>query len=214
MAKVKQNLDLLREQYVRLQARYNELEQKHNKLLASSGGEGGSADGYVSRLIAMSNNLYDKPLYRCVSVCVSVCACMCLRVCMHVSVYVCLCVVFAIVRCVCSVYTYARMYMYVCASYVFTSHMTTHSDVIIKLADRQMPGHRLILATRSSGWDHQDDRMSHTKELDLSHLSPNVAVTIIKWVYTDQVQLPQDEAFVTETLVGAEKYKLVELKEK
>ena len=70
MAKVKQNLDLLREQYVRLQARYNELEQKHNKLLASSGGEGGNVDGYVSRLIAMSNNLYDKPLYRCVCLCV------------------------------------------------------------------------------------------------------------------------------------------------
>lgn len=151
VAKVKQNLDLLREQYVRLQARYNELEQKHNKLLASSGGEGGSADGYVSRLIAMSNGLYDKPLY---------------------------------------------------------------SDVILKLADRQLPGHRLILATRSSSWDHEDDRMSHTKELDLSHLSPNVAVAIIKWVYTNQVQLPQDEAFVMETLVGAEKYKLIELKEK
>ena len=89
-----------------------------------------------------------------------------------------------------------------------------HSDVIIKLADRQMPGHRLILATRSSGWDSQDDRMTHTKELDLSHLSPSVAVTIIKWVYTDQVQLPQDEEFVTETLVGAERYKLIELKEK
>ena len=56
--------------------------------------------------------------------------------------------------------------------------------------------------------------MSHTKELDLTHLSPNVAMTIIKWVYTDQVQLPQDEAFVMETLVGAEKYKLLELKEK
>ena len=103
----------------------------------------------------------------------------------------------------------------VCVCSLFTSHITfAHSDVIIKLADRQMPGHRLILATRSSGWDNQDDRMSHTKELDLSHLSPNVAVTIIKWVYTDQVQLPQDEAFVSETLVGAEKYKLVELKEK
>ena len=89
-----------------------------------------------------------------------------------------------------------------------------YSDVIIKLADRQMPGHRLILATRSSCWDNQDDRMSHTKEIDLSHLSPNVAVTIIKWVYTDQVQLPQDEAFVMETLVGAEKYKLIALKEK
>jgi len=44
---VKQNLDLLREQCVRLQARYNELEQKHNKLLASSGGGGGSVDGYA-----------------------------------------------------------------------------------------------------------------------------------------------------------------------
>ena len=91
MAKVKQNLDLLREQYVRLQARYNELEQKHNKLLASSGGEGGSADGYVSRLIAMSNGLYDKPLYR--FVCVSMCPCTCicvysLCICIHIRTYI------------------------------------------------------------------------------------------------------------------------------
>ena len=75
VSKVKQNLDLLREQYVRLQARYNELEQKHNKLLASTGGEGGNADGYVTRLITMSNNLYDKPLYRCVYECMGECAC-------------------------------------------------------------------------------------------------------------------------------------------
>ena len=81
MTKVKQNLDLLREQYVRLQARYNELEQKHNRLLASTGGEGGSADGYVTRLITMSNNLYDKPLYRCVCVC-RVCVCI-LPTCTH-----------------------------------------------------------------------------------------------------------------------------------
>ena len=77
VAKVKQNLDLLREQYVRLQARYNELEQKHNKLLASSGGQGGSVEGFVSRLIATSNNLYDKPLYRYVHVCVCARACVC-----------------------------------------------------------------------------------------------------------------------------------------
>jgi len=61
---VQQNLDLLREQYVRLQGRYNELEQKHNKVLASQGGGAVKDDGYVSRLIAMANSLYDKPLYR------------------------------------------------------------------------------------------------------------------------------------------------------
>ena len=96
MTKVKQNLDLLREQYVRLQARYNELEQKHNRLLASTGGEGGSAEGYVTRLITMSNNLYDKPLYRCVCVSVCVCLCMCLcvsRVGARVCVWVHACIV-------------------------------------------------------------------------------------------------------------------------
>ena len=89
-----------------------------------------------------------------------------------------------------------------------------YSDAVIKLSDRQLPGHRLILATRSSHWDDQDDRMSSTKEIDLSSLTPNVATTIIKWVYTNQVYLPQDEEFVIETLVGAERYKLIELKEK
>jgi len=56
--------------------------------------------------------------------------------------------------------------------------------------------------------------MSFTKEIDLSSLTPNVATTIIKWVYTNQIYLPQDEMFVIETLVGAERYKLTELKEK
>ena len=62
---------------MRLQGRYNELEQKHNKVLASHGGGAGKDDGYVSRLIAMANNLYDKPLYRyvCITWLYLVCLC-------------------------------------------------------------------------------------------------------------------------------------------
>jgi len=186
---VQQNLDLLREQYVRLQGRYNELEQKHNKVLASQGGGAGKEDGYISRLIAMANNLYDKPLFRYVPyVGIKVGTGMCNYACCNNILYAVQSNVIAI--------------------------FFLNSDVVIKLSDRQLPGHRLILATRSSHWDSQDDRMSSTKEIDLSSLTPNVATAIIKWVYTNQVYLPQDEVFVIETLVGAERYKLTELKEK
>ncbi len=61
-AKLQQHLDLLRAQYVKLQQRHAELEQKYSRVLATSGSVG--PDHFVSRLLKVVSDLYDKSLYR------------------------------------------------------------------------------------------------------------------------------------------------------
>ena len=61
-AKLQQHLDLLREQYVKLQQRYAELEQKYTRAIATSGNV--NADHFINRLLKLVSDLYDKPLYR------------------------------------------------------------------------------------------------------------------------------------------------------
>ena len=60
--KLQQHLELLREQYVKLQQRHSELEQKYTRALVTSGNVG--PDHFVSRLLKVVAELYDKTLYR------------------------------------------------------------------------------------------------------------------------------------------------------
>ena len=88
-----------------------------------------------------------------------------------------------------------------------------HSDIDIVLADRKMPGHRFVLAARSRRWN-QDETLTSTSELDLSHMTPFVAGSMIRWVYTDSIILPSEQTAMIELLSAANKYHLPELKEK
>ena len=62
LTRVQQHLNLLREQYVKLQQRHSDLEQKYTRAIATSGDA--TADHFVSRLLKMVADLYDKSLYR------------------------------------------------------------------------------------------------------------------------------------------------------
>ena len=64
VAKLQQHLKLLREQYVRLQQRNSELEQKYTQAVSTSAELG--PDHFVTRLMALTADLFDKPLYRLV----------------------------------------------------------------------------------------------------------------------------------------------------
>ena len=59
---VQQHLDLLREQYVKLQQRHVELEQKYSRAISTTGDAG--PDHFVSKLLSLTSDLYDKSLYR------------------------------------------------------------------------------------------------------------------------------------------------------
>ena len=62
VAKLQQHLDLLREQYVKLQQKHAELEQKYTRAIAVSGNVG--TDHFVSQLLKLVSDLFDKPTYR------------------------------------------------------------------------------------------------------------------------------------------------------
>ena len=93
------------------------------------------------------------------------------------------------------------------------THTPLRSDIDIVLADRKMPGHRFVLAARSRRWN-QDETLTSTSELDLSHMTPFVAGSMVRWVYTDSIILPSEQIAMIELLSAANKYHLPELKEK
>ncbi|CAI8027099.1 Rabankyrin-5 [Geodia barretti] len=149
VAKLQQHLDLLRDQYVKLQQKHAELEQKYTRAIAASGNAG--SDHFVSRLLKVVSDLFDKPLY---------------------------------------------------------------SDLTIMLSDRTLCGHKFILVARSRHWSTNDETLSSTSQLDLSNMTPFVAVGLVRWVYTDVMVLPTDQDAVIELLAASNRYQLTPLKEK
>lgn len=71
-----------------------------------------------------------------------------------------------------------------------------------------------MLASRSSAWSVNDEKLSLTDSLDLSHLTPYVATLLLRWIYTDVIYLPSDQQAIIELLSAANKYQLPQLKEK
>lgn len=62
--KLQTHLRLLREEYVKLQTRFADLEKDHQVALASLGSVG--EDNFVSRLLKTVADLFEKELYRLV----------------------------------------------------------------------------------------------------------------------------------------------------
>lgn len=62
MAKLQRHLALLRQEYVKLQNRHGELEQKYNMAASAAGHL--SPDHFVSRLMHTVEELFDRDLYR------------------------------------------------------------------------------------------------------------------------------------------------------
>ena len=66
VAKLERHLSLLRQEYVKLQNRLIEVEQKYSLALAASGQMGEHDNTFVSKLLKTVAELFDKDLYRCV----------------------------------------------------------------------------------------------------------------------------------------------------
>lgn len=65
-----------------------------------------------------------------------------------------------------------------------------YSDVTIKLKDKEMPGHKFILNARSEEWS--EEVLADTNELDWTELEPDVGMALLRWIYTDVVDLQHD----------------------
>ena len=66
VVKLQRHLDLLRQEYVKLQNELSDVKRKYHVATAGAGGGGGDADedNFVSRLLATVADLFDKELYR------------------------------------------------------------------------------------------------------------------------------------------------------
>ncbi len=85
----------------------------------------------------------------------------------------------------------------------------TESDVIIRVEGKSIHAHRWVLSLRGH-WGESD--LTTAKEIVLEGMSYKVAMTILKWVYTDILEDTQGITFMLEVLRGAHCVGLVALK--
>ncbi|XP_050504422.1 rabankyrin-5 [Diabrotica virgifera virgifera] len=62
-----------------------------------------------------------------------------------------------------------------------------YSDIKIKLKDKEINAHKIVLSARSNVWN--ENILNHTKELDWSEIDAEVANAIVLWLYTNKLNL-------------------------
>ncbi|XP_008195018.3 rabankyrin-5 [Tribolium castaneum] len=79
----------------------------------------------------------------------------------------------------------------------------SYSDLKIRLCDRVINAHKLVLAARSDLWT----ETSLQSELDWSELDADVAEAILVWMYTNKIEF-KDEDFTLKVIRKAHEFKL------
>uniref|UniRef100_A0A914CY82 BTB domain-containing protein n=1 Tax=Acrobeloides nanus TaxID=290746 RepID=A0A914CY82_9BILA len=82
-----------------------------------------------------------------------------------------------------------------------------YSDITIHVNGHQLRGHRFVLAARTDFWGD----LSSVDRIELEGLSFNVGTTIMKWIYTDHLELDLGTDYLIEILAAALKYRLQSL---
>lgn len=83
-----------------------------------------------------------------------------------------------------------------------------YSDITILLEGGQkIKAHKFILQSRTDDWACGGD-FSEVSELDFSAINFDVAYALLKWVYTDQINIQADETFLLDLLKSSVKFKL------
>nr|CAB3221682.1 ankyrin repeat and FYVE domain-containing protein 1 [Phallusia mammillata] len=82
-----------------------------------------------------------------------------------------------------------------------------YSDIEIRLKHRVHPGHKFVLAARSDKWE--ADGLDTLCHLDLQTLDSNAGEAVIKWIYTDSVDLKKcSDEFIIQLMKTAHTYSL------
>uniref|UniRef100_A0A8C5GII6 BTB domain-containing protein n=2 Tax=Gouania willdenowi TaxID=441366 RepID=A0A8C5GII6_GOUWI len=87
-----------------------------------------------------------------------------------------------------------------------------YSDLKVKVAGEQLSAHKFVLAARSDVWSLTN--LASTSELDLSDCKPEVAMAMLRWVYTDELELSEVDAFLLELMKLANRFQLQLLRER
>lgn len=148
VAKLQKHLALLRQEYVKLQQKLAETEKRCALLAATSNAET-TTDSFISRLLAIVSELYQREQY---------------------------------------------------------------SDLKVKVGDKYLNVHKFVLAARSDTWSLAN--LASTHELDLSDAEPDVAMSMLRWVYTDDLELKEDDVFLIDLMKLANRFQLYQLRER
>ncbi|GIY51529.1 rabankyrin-5 [Caerostris extrusa] len=143
-SKLERHLTLLREEYVKLQARLAESEKKYSIAAAQIGNVSG--DSFIVRLLKTVADLFDKELY---------------------------------------------------------------SDLTVELDGRTIRAHKFVLSARSNNWGVPD--LASVDHLDLTDIPPNIGLTLLKWVYTDELELNKPDNFFLDLMRFAKRFELKSL---
>ncbi|XP_027704657.1 rabankyrin-5 [Vombatus ursinus] len=87
-----------------------------------------------------------------------------------------------------------------------------YSDLKIKVGNQLINAHKFVLAARSENWSLTS--LASTEELDLSDADPEVTMALLRWVYTDDLELKEDDVFLTELMRLANRFQLQLLRER
>uniref|UniRef100_A0A3Q3Q182 Ankyrin repeat and FYVE domain containing 1 n=1 Tax=Monopterus albus TaxID=43700 RepID=A0A3Q3Q182_MONAL len=85
-------------------------------------------------------------------------------------------------------------------------------DLKVKVAGKKVSAHKFVLASRSDVWSLTN--LASTSELDLSDCKPEVAMAMLRWAYTDELELSEDDAFLIELMKLANRFQLQLLRER
>ncbi|XP_044260908.1 rabankyrin-5 [Tribolium madens] len=85
-----------------------------------------------------------------------------------------------------------------------------YSDIKIRLSDRNINAHKIVLDARSNLWD--ETSLVGKSELDWSELEADVAEAILLWLYTNKIELKSEE-LTLKLIRKAHEFKLDDLVE-
>ncbi|XP_054279848.1 rabankyrin-5-like [Macrosteles quadrilineatus] len=84
-----------------------------------------------------------------------------------------------------------------------------YSDIKIILKDKEIPGHKLVFASRSVDW--AGSSIMDVASLDWSQIDKGVAQALVRWIYSDQVDFPQPDDFTLSLMKNASQFHLGDL---
>ncbi|KAK7925651.1 hypothetical protein WMY93_007961 [Mugilogobius chulae] len=87
-----------------------------------------------------------------------------------------------------------------------------YSDLKVKVAGEELCAHKFVLAARTDAWSLTN--MASTSVLDLSDCKPDVAIAMLRWAYTDELELSEDDAFLIDLMKVANRFQLQLLRER
>uniref|UniRef100_A0AAY4E3Y7 Ankyrin repeat and FYVE domain containing 1 n=1 Tax=Denticeps clupeoides TaxID=299321 RepID=A0AAY4E3Y7_9TELE len=87
-----------------------------------------------------------------------------------------------------------------------------YSDLKVKVGGERISAHKFVLAARSDAWSPAS--LASTSELDLSEAKPEVAMAMLRWAYTDELELSEDDGFLIDLMKLSNRFQLQLLRER